>query len=157
MVVLANPKTVLNAKYAPKAVREQVIRADGLIDFIKRSNAQRDAVEHGERVMVQLAEYYLAKHTEPKMDYLERYKRLAEELEEAEREVTTRVEGTTVDALPCSSYALKPQESLSEAPPRCPKCGSVMLKRTALKGANAGKEFWGCPGFPNCKGVVGIK
>ena len=46
MVVLANPKTVLNAKYAPKVIREQVIRADGLIDYIKRSNAQRDAVEH---------------------------------------------------------------------------------------------------------------
>lgn len=157
MVVLANPKTVLNAKYAPKAVREQVIRADGLIDYIKRSNAQRDAADHGERVMVQLAEYYLAKHTEPKMDYLERYKRLAEELDGVEREVTTRAEGTTVDALSFSTEAAKPRESLSDAPPRCPKCGSVMLKRTALKGANAGKDFWGCPGFPNCKGVVGIK
>ena len=60
-------------------------------------------------------------------------------------------------ALPRSSDALKPQESLSNAPPRCPKCGSVMLKRTALKGANAGKEFWGCPGFPKCRGVLGIR
>lgn len=99
----------------------------------------------------------MAKHTEPKVDYLEKYKRLAEALEGAERDVMTRVEGTTVDALPSSTDAIKPQESLSEAPPRCPICGSVMLKRTALKGANAGKEFWGCPGFPKCKGVLGIK
>ena len=155
--MLANPETVLNAKYAPKAVREQVIRADGLIDYIKRSNAQRDAVDHGEKQMLELAEYFLAKHTESKVDYLEKYRRLAEEFEGAEREVTTKVEGTTIDALPCSSYALKPQESLSDAPPRCPKCGSVMLKRTALKGTNAGIEFWGCPGFTNCKGVLGIK
>jgi restriction system protein len=114
-------------------------------------------VEHGERVMVQLAEYYLAKHTEPKVDYLEKYRRLAEELDGVGVEVTTIGEVATDASLPCSEDAAKPQESLSDAPPRCPKCGSVMLKRTALKGANAGKEFWGCPGFPNCKGVVGIK
>ena len=157
VVVLANPKTVLNARFAPKAIREQVIRADGLIDYIKRSNAQRNVAYHGEKQMLELAEYFLAKHTEPKVDYLEKYRRLAEELDGAEREVSTRVEGTTVDALPRSTDAVKPQELPSDAPPRCPKCGSIMLKRTALKGANAGKEFWGCPGFPKCRGVLGIR
>ena len=122
---------MLNAKYAPKVVREQVIRADGLIDYIKRSNAQRDAVDHGEKQMMELAEYFLAKHTEPKVDYLEKYRRLAEELEGVGVEVTTIGEVATVASLPCSEDAAKPQESLSDAPPRCPKCGSVMLKRTA--------------------------
>jgi len=152
VVVLANPKTVLNAKFAPKAIREQVIRADGLIDYIKRSNAQRDAVDHGEKQMLELAEYFLANHTEPKVDYLEKYRRLAEELEGAGVEDG----GTKVEALPSSSGDVRRQELPQDAPPRCPKCGSMMLKRTALKGANAGKEFWGCPGFPNCKGVVNI-
>lgn len=38
--------------------------------------------------------------------------------------------------------------------PSCPKCGGEMVRRIAKKGANAGKEFWGCTGFPSCKGIV---
>lgn len=37
--------------------------------------------------------------------------------------------------------------------PSCPKCGGVMVKRTATKGANAGGTFWGCSAFPKCRGV----
>lgn len=32
----------------------------------------------------------------------------------------------------------------------CPDCGKPMAKRTASKGANAGKSFWGCTGYPKC-------
>lgn len=39
----------------------------------------------------------------------------------------------------------------------CPKCGAPMALRTALKGENAGKEFWGCSDFPKCRSVVNIK
>ena len=35
----------------------------------------------------------------------------------------------------------------------CPKCGSPLVLRTAKKGTNAGKQFWGCSGFPNCRYV----
>ena len=35
VVVLANPKTILNAKYAKKEVKEKVIRADQLVKYIK--------------------------------------------------------------------------------------------------------------------------
>lgn len=38
--------------------------------------------------------------------------------------------------------------------PDCPKCGAEMIKRVAKKGANAGKEFWGCSEYPRCWGVV---
>jgi restriction system protein len=37
--------------------------------------------------------------------------------------------------------------------PACPKCGADMRKRIANIGAHAGKEFWGCSTFPNCKGT----
>ena len=33
----------------------------------------------------------------------------------------------------------------------CPKCGSAMLKRTSKRGANTGKQFWGCSAFPRCR------
>jgi restriction system protein len=40
--------------------------------------------------------------------------------------------------------------------PNCPKCGSTMTVRVAKHGANYGKTFWGCTGFPRCRGVVSI-
>lgn len=38
----------------------------------------------------------------------------------------------------------------------CPKCGSDMIKRIAKQGANAGKAFWGCSNFPQCRGIIQI-
>lgn len=46
--------------------------------------------------------------------------------------------------------AVAPQES---DVPKCPKCGSDMLKRIAKQGANAGRPFWGCSAFPQCRGI----
>ena len=36
--------------------------------------------------------------------------------------------------------------------PICPECGRPMRLRTAKSGPNAGKPFWGCSGYPACKG-----
>ena len=33
----------------------------------------------------------------------------------------------------------------------CPKCEREMVLRTASKGPGAGKEFWGCSGYPRCR------
>ena len=40
--------------------------------------------------------------------------------------------------------------------PSCPKCGKPTVMRTAKNGKTAGKQFWGCTGYPDCKGVVNI-
>jgi restriction system protein len=37
--------------------------------------------------------------------------------------------------------------------PLCPRCGKEMVRRKARRGADAGKEFWACPGFPECRGT----
>jgi four helix bundle suffix protein len=37
--------------------------------------------------------------------------------------------------------------------PDCPDCGKPMRKRIAKQGANAGKAFWGCSGYPDCRGI----
>ncbi len=39
----------------------------------------------------------------------------------------------------------------------CPKCGSAMVKRTAKKGKTAGKRFWACSAFPNCRYIESVK
>ena len=40
-----------------------------------------------------------------------------------------------------------------EDAPACPDCGAPMKRRKAKTGPKAGKEFWGCTAYPNCKGV----
>ena len=37
--------------------------------------------------------------------------------------------------------------------PTCPLCSNPMVRRTAKRGANAGGEFWGCIGYPSCRGT----
>lgn len=40
--------------------------------------------------------------------------------------------------------------------PACPRCGGAMVLRTAQKGPNAGSRFWGCSGYPRCRGIVNV-
>ncbi|MDP4300025.1 restriction endonuclease [Leptothrix discophora] len=37
--------------------------------------------------------------------------------------------------------------------PSCPLCGKAMTRRTARRGTHAGTAFWGCTGYPACKGT----
>lgn len=37
------------------------------------------------------------------------------------------------------------------APETCPWCGGKLVIRTAKKGQNAGKQFYGCSNYPKCK------
>ncbi len=48
------------------------------------------------------------------------------------------------------------QASATAADPKCPKCGSAMVKRTAKSGTYAGNQFWGCTKFPSCKGIINL-
>jgi len=44
---------------------------------------------------------------------------------------------------------------LSDRIPPCPVCGKPTVLRTAKNGRNAGRQFWGCSGYPDCRGVAG--
>jgi restriction system protein len=41
----------------------------------------------------------------------------------------------------------------SRPPPECPRCGKQMIARQARRGRTPGAMFWGCPGFPDCRGT----
>jgi four helix bundle suffix protein len=45
------------------------------------------------------------------------------------------------------------QRAQKENAPTCPDCGKPMAKRKAKTGTNAGQAFWGCTGYPECKGI----
>jgi len=38
----------------------------------------------------------------------------------------------------------------------CPICSKSMVRRVAKRGTNAGAEFWGCTGYPACRGTRSI-
>lgn len=40
----------------------------------------------------------------------------------------------------------------SGGPPACPQCGKAMISRVAERGELRGQSFWGCSGFPACRG-----
>ena len=77
------------------------------------------------------AVFWLSKCTDNPVDYIEKYR----ELEREYRRKHSAKESTV---------------------PMCPVCGATMVKREAKTGANRGKQFWGCPNYPKCKGIVNI-
>ncbi|MBP3624603.1 MAG: NERD domain-containing protein, partial [Peptococcaceae bacterium] len=133
VVVLANPQTVVNMKYAKKEIKEQVIRADQLIAYIKKANT--NALISSEKEMQEWAENLLSLHKDNLVDYTAKYKkRIAEQIQQEDVEKISQ------------------EQTLL-----CPKCGAKMVKRKATKGSYAGKEFWGCSNYPNCNGIVNIQ
>lgn len=42
---------------------------------------------------------------------------------------------------------------LRPAAPDCPQCAKPMVRRVAKRGAQAGSTFWGCEGYPQCRGT----
>ncbi|MEI6518631.1 MAG: four helix bundle suffix domain-containing protein [bacterium] len=44
-----------------------------------------------------------------------------------------------------------PTDTTDKISPACTACGKAMFLRTARNGKNAGSQFWGCSGYPECK------
>lgn len=83
IVVLANSKTILNDRFAKREVKELVIRADQLIQYIKNTDASSDT-NMNEDEMRKLAQFYLENNQTKKTDYTVKYEKLVQELQETE-------------------------------------------------------------------------
>ena len=75
VIVLSNPKTVLNAKYAKKEVKEKVIRADQLINYIKDTHNQSKEIASSFKQTRAWADFYLNLHKVETKDYTKKYDR----------------------------------------------------------------------------------
>lgn len=85
IVVLANPKTVLNAKYAKKEIKQKVIRLDQLIAHIKAADSAEDYSFKTDE-MYELAQFFLKANKEKKTDYIKRYEQLVAESKATSKE-----------------------------------------------------------------------
>ena len=46
---------------------------------------------------------------------------------------------------------------LTDYSPICPKCGITMVLRITRHGINAGRQYYGCMNFPECKARMPVK
>jgi ATP-dependent DNA helicase RecQ len=116
-------------------------------------------------------------------DELERHVKLMRQ-QLADREVRLRQQADQVSALAAAAQELEAQRrrvaeleaevgrkvpmpespAASSAPtpshheaPSCPQCKSPMVRRVARQGPSAGKPFWGCKRYPDCRGTINIQ
>lgn len=137
LVVLANPKTVVNDRFAKKEVKEKVIRADQLIETIKRMNKASKESALTLKELKGMGERYLQMHIEKPLTYIEKFKQ--EELEE---------QPAVEQPAPALVEQPKPEPPEEN---RCPWCGKPLVMREAKRGTHIGEKFWGCAGFPKCR------
>lgn len=97
VVVLANPKTILNIRYASKEIKEQVIRADQLNEYIRKVNANIDTEPSSDKDIKSLAEYFLSKHKPKKITYHKKYEQTIEE--EPNMQITQLDDSNNVELL----------------------------------------------------------
>lgn len=143
LIVLANPKTYLNAKFAKKEVKDKVIRADQIINFIKESNAACKDPNMSEKDMLQLAQFYLTANKAERSDYSKKYEEMVDAVEKSKEQSKAKSQENV-------------QVNGNTDTKKCPKCGANLILRTATKGNNVGKRFYGCSAFPKCRYIQNI-
>lgn len=158
VVVLANERTLLKADGAPSEVRDRVIRADQLVDYIRRLDATRsrkDIVESFKE-MEDRCGRWLGLNSPQGNDLASRYGIVASGVAVPPAGAAKGAERKESD----TPNVAVPRQNEHEpgAAPLCPRCGAPMVLRTARYGPRRGKKFWGCStyGKTRCGGIINI-
>ncbi len=105
-----------------------------------------------------LAQYETLVREFPHADVARRaYARLGREMPDAPAAAGPAQVAAPASAPPPAAAEAAPSPQPAAAPRNyavCPSCSSMMQKRRASNGAHAGKYFWVCPGYPECKSVI---
>ncbi|MFQ9922890.1 MAG: HRDC domain-containing protein [Beduini sp.] len=73
IIVIANSKTILNTRYAPKNIKSKIIRADQLIEYMKTEYNASKISPSSDKLTRQWAESFLACNQTNITDYLKKY------------------------------------------------------------------------------------
>jgi restriction system protein len=79
---------------------------------------------------------------------------LKRQLETQSREFTEK--GGFTESLHATRSRARAAQGTSADGPPCPLCGQATRRRIAGKGPRAGKAFWGCTKYPDCRGILDI-
>ncbi len=149
LVVLANPKTIVNDKYAPKEIRNKVIRGDQLINVLK---GLKNEFKSSKKEMISYGNNYLALNRENRKEYIAKFQKFVDENNQA---LTETEEISNTESLKNDKSDSINQSSDDETL-ICPWCGKELVLRTAKKGTNTGNQFYGCSGFPKCRYIKNL-
>ncbi len=73
LVVIANDKTIVDSKYAPKDIKDKIVNIDNLCrKMIQENQKVNDHI--GEKMMIEIANFYLNLNKENPKRYFEKYK-----------------------------------------------------------------------------------
>lgn len=81
LIVLSNPKTFLNVRYAKKDVKDKIVRADQLIEKIRKIDDSFNNSEMSTETMRDVAESLLKHHKNKSSDYVKKYEDRIQEIE----------------------------------------------------------------------------
>lgn len=161
LVVLANPKTVLNDRYAKKEIKQKVIRADNLVMTMKEINRNSDQMRSSKNQMQKAAQEILERNVEQRKDYLKKYEEMLRRYEADQPDSSRMMENKADRNKNEQGYAEENKVDRSRdggdkgaagkaseagAIKLCPKCGGVLVKRKGKYG-----EFYGCERYPHCR------
>lgn len=140
LVVLANPKTILEDNRCQKTLTSEILRADSLIKYIRENDSKRELDMNNDE-MLKKANFFLNRNIEERKDYSLKYEELLKE-QLSSKTATKKIFKPT-----------KPTESVkpTEKSKVCPRCGSGLVLRTAKRGDNKGNQFYGCGSYPKCR------
>lgn len=104
--------------------------------------------------MYEIGENLLKRNREERKNYYKFYEELVEEMELEQRQIEeeefTKIKKNEKVELSEKTKISEIAEENKAMEMVCPKCGAKLVLRTAKKGANIGKQFYGCSAFPKC-------
>lgn len=65
--------------------------------------------------------------------------------------IDSEVEASTVNILLDTDSVLSEEHESKTR--KCPSCGALLVQRKSKRGRNAGKIFWGCSNYPQCRHI----
>lgn len=132
LVVLANPKTLVYDRYAPKEVKNKVIRADQLTATLRKMQTESKNYSWSRKDMLEFAEEILQYNREEHNDYIRKYELLMADVDKSVKDSVSAMENI-------------PQE-MNMKEEVCPQCQGKLAVRNGKFG-----KFIGCSNYPKCK------
>lgn len=132
LVVLANPKTRVYDRYAPKEVKNKVIRADQLTATLRKMQSESKNYSWSRKDMLEFAEEILQYNREEHNDYIRKYELLMADVDKSVKDSVSAMENI-------------PQE-MNMKEEVCPQCQGKLVVRNGKFG-----KFIGCSNYPKCK------
>lgn len=79
LIVMANTKSIIDYRYAPKDIKDKIVRADGLVRKINEICSDNSISDMSDKQMKELADFFMAHHTANKKDYTAKYQNMINE------------------------------------------------------------------------------